>query len=85
MTSQQPSSIRFALSRGDPPLDLQQLVSEQAIEYIGIPDALVSKYQAYTQADLTQLRAAGCDTAFQTVESGTASYVNWLLARHPAA
>ncbi len=72
-------------SRGDPPLALQQLVAEEAIEYISIPDALISKYQAFTQADLTQLRAAGCDIAFRTVESGTASYVNWLLARPPSA
>ena len=72
------------VSRGDPPLDLQQLLSEEAIEYISIPDALISKYQAFTQADLTQLRAAGCNIAFQTVEAGTASYVDWLLARHPS-
>ena len=75
----------FRASRGDPPLDLQQLVAQEAIEYISIPDALASKYQAFTQADLTQLRAAGCNVAFQTVESGTASYVDWLLARHPSA
>ena len=84
MMSQHPSSIRFAPQRGDPPLDLQQLVAQEAIEYIRIPDALASKYQAFTQADLTQLRAAGCDIAFRTVESGTASYVDWLLARHPS-
>jgi ADP-L-glycero-D-manno-heptose 6-epimerase len=75
----------FRVSQGDPARDLKQLVAEGAIEYISIPDALVSKYQAFTQADLTQLRAAGCNAAFQTVESGTASYVNWLLARHPVA
>ena len=74
----------FRASRGDPPLDLQQLVAQEAIEYISIPDALASKYQAFTQADLTQLRAAGCNIAFQTVESGTASYVDWMLARHPS-
>jgi ADP-L-glycero-D-manno-heptose 6-epimerase len=72
-------------SSGDPPLDLQQLVAQEAIEYISIPDALASKYQAFTQADLTQLRVAGCNIAFRTVESGTTSYVDWLLARHPSA
>ena len=75
----------FRASRGSPPLDLQQLVAEEAIEYITIPDALASKYQAFTQADLTQLRAAGCNIAFRTVESGTTSYVDWLLAHHPSA
>jgi hypothetical protein len=34
-------------------------------------------------ADLTQLRAAGCNVSFQAVEQGTASYVRWLLAQQP--
>ena len=40
------------------------------------------QYQAFTQADLTQLRAAGCDLSFQPVEEGTASYAR-LLAQQP--
>ncbi len=67
---------------GEAPLSLQSLVNQQAIEYIAFPDALEAKYQAFTEADLTQLRAAGCDIAFQAVERGTASYVEWLLAQH---
>ena len=70
-------------SNGDSVLGLPQLVSEGAIEYIPIPAALIAKYQALTQADLTLLRAAGCNTEFQTVEAGTARYVEWLLARQP--
>lgn len=66
------------------PLSLQSLVKQQAIEYIPFPDALEAKYQAFTQADLTQLRAAGCDISFQNVERGTASYVEWLLAHQSA-
>ena len=69
---------------GEPPLSLQSLVEQQAIEYIPLPDALRTKYQAFTQANLTQLRAAGCDISFQTVEQGTASYVKWLLAHRSA-
>lgn len=65
---------------GNSALDLEQLVSAAAIEYIRIPDALIAKYQAYTQADLTQLRAAGCDIEFQSVEQGTAKYVELLIA-----
>jgi ADP-L-glycero-D-manno-heptose 6-epimerase len=64
----------------EPALDLQGLVSNRAIEYIAMPDALTAKYQAFTQADLSRLRAAGCDIEFQTVERGTASYVEWLLS-----
>ena len=70
--------------KGDSPLDLQQLANAAAIEYVPIPDGLIGKYQAFTQADLTQLRAAGCNTGFQTVEAGAARYVRWLLDRQPA-
>jgi ADP-L-glycero-D-manno-heptose 6-epimerase len=69
---------------GEAPLSLQSLVKQQAIEYIPFPDGLEAKYQAFTQADLTQLRAAGYDLSFQPVEQGTASYVKWLLAQQPA-
>ena len=70
-------------SNSEPPSTLDQLVSNGDIEYIPIPDALIAKYQAFTQADLTQLRATGCDVKFRTVQAGTASYVDWLLARQP--
>ena len=66
-------------SRGQRPLSLVQAVGEGLIEYVPFPAALLGKYQAYTQADLSKLRAAGCDTSFQPVEHGTASYVRWLL------
>jgi ADP-L-glycero-D-manno-heptose 6-epimerase len=64
---------------GGPQLTLAQAIGRGLIEYIAFPDALKGKYQAYTQADLTALRAAGYGEAFQSVEQGTASYVNWLL------
>jgi len=64
---------------GHPPLALEQAVNQGLIEYIAFPDALRGKYQAYTQADLRQLRAAGYEGAFQTVEHGTAGYMRWLL------
>jgi ADP-L-glycero-D-manno-heptose 6-epimerase len=44
-----------------------------------MPEGLEKRYQAFTQADLTQLRAAGCEVEFRPVENGTASYVRWLL------
>jgi ADP-L-glycero-D-manno-heptose 6-epimerase len=50
------------------------------IEYIPFPDALRGKYQCHTQADLTALRAAGCDHAFADVQAGVASYMAWLAA-----
>jgi len=64
--------------KGDTPLPLAELVRQGLIEYIPFPDALVGKYQSFTQADLTQLRASGCTHAFADVAGGVARYVNWL-------
>jgi len=60
------------------PLVLATAVAQGLIEYVPFPEELRDKYQAFTQAHLAQLRAAGCDVAFQSVEDGTASYVRWL-------
>jgi ADP-L-glycero-D-manno-heptose 6-epimerase len=56
-------------------LALKDLVARSLIEYIPFPPALVGKYQSYTQADLTRLRAAGYAHEFRPVESGVAAYV----------
>ena len=63
-----------ALSQGE-------LVRQGLIEYIGFPQALVGKYQCFTQADLSRLRATGCVHAFADVASGVQAYVNWLAAQ----
>ncbi|MES2980175.1 MAG: ADP-glyceromanno-heptose 6-epimerase [Pseudomonadota bacterium] len=60
------------------PLTLAAAAAEGLIEYIPFPDALVGKYQCYTQADLGALRAAGCTHAFADVQSGVASYMQRL-------
>lgn len=49
------------------------------IEYIAFPEDLRGKYQAFTQADLTQLRAAGYQERFLPVEEGVARYCATLL------
>lgn len=66
---------------GDAALPLEQLVAAGHIEYTPFPEALRGKYQAYTQADVTQLRSAGYAFPFMPVEQGTAQYVGWLLAQ----
>jgi ADP-L-glycero-D-manno-heptose 6-epimerase len=66
---------------GTPPLTLAQAVERGLVEYVAFPDGLKGKYQAYTQADPTALRAAGYAEPFQSVEQGTASYVKWLVAK----
>jgi ADP-L-glycero-D-manno-heptose 6-epimerase len=50
------------------------------LEYIPFPDHLKGSYQSYTQADLANLRAAGYDKAFHTVEQGVKKYLDWLNA-----
>jgi ADP-L-glycero-D-manno-heptose 6-epimerase len=62
------------------PASLAELVKEKAIEYIPFPDALKGKYQCFTQADLTKLRAAGYTEPFLTVEQGVGRYIEWLEA-----
>jgi ADP-L-glycero-D-manno-heptose 6-epimerase len=54
------------------------MVDQGLLEYVAFPDALRGKYQCYTQADLSALRATGCDHAFADVQTGVASYVTWL-------
>ena len=60
---------------------LQDLVGKGLIEYIPFPPALVGKYQSFTEADLTRLRAAGYPGEFVSVEQGVSAYVKQLQSR----
>ena len=62
------------------PALLGSINDNQLIEYIAFPDALRGKYQCYTQADMTALRAAGCEHVFSDVQTGVRRYMHWLLA-----
>ena len=64
--------------KGEAALALDELVRRGLVEYIPFPAALVGKYQSFTQADLTRLRATGCDHRFADVAHGVQAYVNWL-------
>ncbi|STD31536.1 ADP-L-glycero-D-manno-heptose-6-epimerase [Edwardsiella tarda] len=48
------------------------------VVYIPFPDKLKGHYQAFTQADTTQLRAAGYTQPFKTVAQGVREYMEWL-------
>jgi len=50
------------------------------IEYVPFPPQLRGSYQSFTQADISALRAAGCDVPFLTVEEGVARYFKELGA-----
>jgi len=51
------------------------------IEYIPFPDQLRGRYQSFTEADMTALRALGYTRAFRTVQQGVPLYLDWLQAR----
>ncbi len=59
-------------------LTLEKAGRDGLIDYIDFPEALVGKYQSYTQADLAALRAVGCSHVFADVQTGVASYMRWL-------
>jgi ADP-L-glycero-D-manno-heptose 6-epimerase len=59
-------------------MSLSDLVDERLLEYVPFPEALKGKYQSFTQADLTNLRSAGYQEDFLTVEQGVSKYMTWL-------
>jgi ADP-L-glycero-D-manno-heptose 6-epimerase len=63
-------------------LPLDTIAEQGLVEYVPFPDALRGKYQCFTQADLTALRATGCNHTFVDVQTGVGKYVQW-LAKHP--
>jgi ADP-L-glycero-D-manno-heptose 6-epimerase len=71
-------------SRGEKSLTLPELKSAGAIEYIDFPQQLVGKYQSFTQADVSALRAAGYTEPFLDVEQGVGRYVTERIARGEA-
>jgi len=64
--------------KGEQPLSLQELVRQGLLRYVSFPDDLKGRYQSYTQADVTALRAAGFTQAFRDVQTGVAEYVRAL-------
>lgn len=48
------------------------------LEYVEFPADLVGAYQAYTEADLSRLRAAGYTRQLRDVATGVREYLSWL-------
>ena len=71
------NAIRKA--RGEAPLSLSGMRDRGIIRYIPFPADLKGRYQSYTQADISALRAAGYGAPFLTVEQGVARYMERLL------
>jgi ADP-L-glycero-D-manno-heptose 6-epimerase len=51
-----------------------------SLSYIPFPDHLAGHYQSFTEADLTALRAVGCQHVFKTVDEGVKAYMAYLNA-----
>ncbi|MDO6386810.1 MULTISPECIES: ADP-glyceromanno-heptose 6-epimerase [unclassified Uliginosibacterium] len=64
---------------GKPVLSLAEMVAQGLIEYVPFPDILKGKYQSFTQADISRLRAAGYTAAFHDVAAGVGKYCSKLL------
>jgi ADP-L-glycero-D-manno-heptose 6-epimerase len=48
------------------------------LRYVPFPEDLEGRYQSFTEADLSALRAVGCGHAFTDVQAGVARYLDWL-------
>ncbi|MCK9512897.1 MAG: ADP-glyceromanno-heptose 6-epimerase [Pigmentiphaga sp.] len=65
--------------RGEAELPLDELVGQGLVRYVPFPDDLKGRYQSFTQADTTALRAAGYEQPFRDVATGVAEYAReWL-------
>jgi ADP-L-glycero-D-manno-heptose 6-epimerase len=62
-------------------LDLDTMRRESLISYVPFPPELDGKYQSYTQADVSALRAAGYTADFLTVQEGVRRYCERLLEK----
>jgi ADP-L-glycero-D-manno-heptose 6-epimerase len=63
-----------------PALGLAAQVEQGLVAYVDFPEALKGKYQSFTQADISRLRAIGYDAPFLSVEDGVSAYVDKVLA-----
>ena len=65
-------------NRGKKIANRSGMIAQGIVEYVEFPEALKGKYQSFTQADISALRAAGYKDEFYDVASGVASYVKRL-------
>lgn len=55
---------------------------KELIEFIDMPAPLIEKYQYFTEARMSRLRAAGYEQPFTSLEEGVTDYVQRYLATH---
>jgi len=66
---------------GEPPRSVAELVADGVITYVPFPPSLAGKYQSFTEADLTRLRAAGYRAPMIEANEGVARYVERLISK----
>lgn len=59
-------------------ISLAEMVERQLLRYIPFPEDLKGRYQSFTQADLTALRAIGYQEPFLDVHTGIGRYIETL-------
>jgi ADP-L-glycero-D-manno-heptose 6-epimerase len=64
--------------RGQAPMSLEELVRHGSLRYVAFPEDLKGRYQSYTQADVSALRAAGYKAEMRDVQTGVSEYVRAL-------
>ena len=64
--------------RGQAPLSLEELVKHGSVRYVDFPEDLKGRYQSYTQADISALRAVGYTAPMREVQTGVSQYVRAL-------
>lgn len=57
---------------------MQTIISDARLEFIPFPEHLAGKYQAYTEADCTQLRQFGCQHRGLDIETAVKRYYQQL-------
>lgn len=72
------ATVNALANEGNAPLSLEGIIDRGLLEYLPFPDKLKGKYQSFTQADISALRAAGYDEPFTDVATGVAKYMDWL-------
>ena len=66
---------------GETRLLLDEALHQGLLGYFPMPDALVGKYQSYTEADIGRLNAVGFSNNFLDVEEGVGRYAGELYSK----
>jgi len=70
----------FAAHQSAPLFDLDGALNNELIRYIDFPAGLQERYQSFTEANMEQLRRAGCSYPFKDVPTGVGEYLDKLEA-----